>query len=1272
MKVLYVIDPFLSVLQPGAVFGTYRHHVANLHRMLRPYIEEGKVDFMLLVEERLQLKGARKNLGSEVPTATLRLQSFADDATAPAEAMKRWVEGKISQSEIDTFREEVLSALGSFGVPDIVIASESPATPMRLAFPNCVVLSESWGIFSRQPFPLIVGYDPCGLYGSSAIARYADDIKAFSLDNLGRSAIDKLRSRMALALAEHDPVGSIIEKLRPEYKKLLLFPLQTDGQYGLLHATGLERYSDAVERVLETIPASIGLLVTLDPERCEPLDADEIAALQRRFPNLLHVPALDRVPMAASFALPYIDGVVTVSSNLAFQAALFRIPVFTIGHSHTAIVSCGGIDAAAETLSASPLIDRDNVLYWVLTHHNVFLEAEQLVAPNFLAMLEHHLKNRELTGFARFSTPRLSADQLNDFFDRYELSGALGHILGSAGIAHAPDHVLVAIARTKAVSFDLFDTLVTRPFIEPHFLFYALEQRIRKLLGNTNFRFMYWRRLAEEETRREHGGCEVTLEAIYLQFAKLTGLSLEQCAAIADQEFAAELTMISPREVYVRAMTWARRLGRVTSIITDIYLDERQIREILTAVGIVGFDHLYVSGEIEIRKHDGTVYPQYLADLYNEHRITPRDGVAHIGDNHHADGEMARRHGLQAVVVPRAIDRLRSSAFEELFASNFHKRHAISDYLVGLIANRFDAAIAAPGSRDLFAGSWFNVGYAAAGPMLLAYVQWVIRKARAAGLTKVYFVARDGYILKEIYDRIREAGIYTDLPESGYVYLSRRATAVAALKTRQDIAELLHLPFATRRLDDLLENRFGLPPDLISKKVLRKCGFKATTRVSDSADLARLQRLLDSLAPVILKNSADERAALVRYLDDNGVIAAGSNCALVDIGYSGSIQRYVQNILGINIPGYYMLTHEPARWTFEGSSAEAFFAEWDEPRMADCHPLNEYVFLFETVLSSCEASLKRHRYDENGVWSMEHLSADREPQRFSFMKRIHAGIVAFADDFIVGADFCFDDLPLGTYLGSKVFFELARRPRAGDARLFAGLKVENSFGGGNTWLLYDEPAAASSITPRTRDVALGKSQWKEAAQVLYAAPQPPQPAPAAMPKSPPSAPPAAPKPPQLVPSAAPKATQPASLAPPKPPQAPARGPQNGKAPLPEPVAARPPLPAPPATSPKAPPAALAAPPVTEAKAPPPAAPPKTLPATVAVVPTLGPPVVEVMPPPRLPVGNGHDSIPAQLKGIEVPPAIRKYAKFRRDPYNFCADSKNPLVRAARVFYREFQ
>jgi hypothetical protein len=663
--------------------------------------------------------------------------------------------------------------------------------------------------------------------------------------------------------------------------------------------------------------------------------------------------------------------------------------------------------------------------------------------------------------------------------------------------------------------------------------------------------------------------------------------------------------MISRRQHYVRSMDWARRLGRVVSIITDIYLDAAQIRELLDRVKISGFDYLYVSGESDIRKHDGSVFEHYLASLFYDHRITPRDGILHIGDNEHADGAMARAHGLTTVIVPRAIDRLRASRYGSALAANFEKRHAISDYLAGLLANRFDETLAKP-SPNLFGGSWFRAGYAAAGPMLLAYVQWVIREARAGRITKLCFVARDGYVLKEIYDRIRAAGVYRDLPPSAYLHLSRRASAVAALSSTDDILELLHLPFGTRRLSDLLEYRFGMTRERVPNEIVRAAGFRLAAPVSDTSDLGRLKKLLEALAPAILENAADERAALLRYLGDQGVLDDGERCALVDIGYSGSIQRAVEKMVGRSLRGFYMLTHDAARWTFDDGNVAAFFTDWDEPRMADCHPLNDHVFLFETVLSSCEASLKRHRYGADGRWTMETFPSDREPQRLSFMERIHAGVLAFADDFLGRAGVCFDDLPLGPYLGAKLFFDLAHRPTPADARLFAGLKVENSFGGGDTWLLCATPPNAARMTPHVREIVIGKSQWKEAAHVLYRVEAADRPKPPA-------------KPPNG--AASPPPAKPRKNGPP------ASNGYNGHAPAPSANGAA----SPPPNGHEQPAALNGHPPINGA--------------------------------------NGHGTLPARLKGIEVPQTIRKYAKFRSDPYRFFADSRHPVVRAMRVFYR---
>lgn len=134
----------------------------------------------------------------------------------------------------------------------------------------------------------------------------------------------------------------------------------------------------------------------------------------------------------------------------------------------------------------------------------------------------------------------------------------------------------------------------------------------------------------------------------------------------------------------------------------------------------------------------------------------------------------------------------------------------------------------------------------------------------------------------------------------------------------------------------------------------------------------------------------------------------------------------------------------------------------------------------------------RHCYDGDGNWSMVTKESNREIDRQYFMMHVHAGIDAFAKDFIRSVGNFLDDVPLGPYLGSKPFFHLAMEPVREDAMLFAGLKVENGFGGGDAWLLYDARpflAKDGKLSGKAQGVALGSSQWKEAAVAAYAEPR---------------------------------------------------------------------------------------------------------------------------------------------------------------------------------------
>lgn len=73
----------------------------------------------------------------------------------------------------------------------------------------------------------------------------------------------------------------------------------------------------------------------------------------------------------------------------------------------------------------------------------------------------------------------------------------------------------------------------------------------------------------------------------------------------------------------------------------------------------------------------------------------------------------------------------------------------------------------------------YEVGCSLGGPMLYAYVTWILQECQKRDIRRLYFIARDGYVPKKIADDI----ITQDwLPvETKYVYCSHEIWNLAAL-----------------------------------------------------------------------------------------------------------------------------------------------------------------------------------------------------------------------------------------------------------------------------------------------------------------------------------------------------------------------------------------------------------------------------------------------------------------------------------------------------------
>ncbi|WP_158677414.1 hypothetical protein [Chromobacterium vaccinii] len=1147
MNILYWLDPF--TMPPGSRAPTLRWHIEPLFRAMSG---NSSVSMMVLTDSQ-SLSQAEPDV-LQVPV----------QAIPRVEKIRAMPEGAARQAAI---RQTVLKAARDFQ-PDLIIAYETHAPWLHELFPSAVVINESWGALTRMPFPALCSYDSSGIYQESILARNADAIRTHRINDDERHALQAVRANMVAALAATDPVYRMVGELQTRFSKLVLLPLQLDGHDSFTGCATWDSHRHMVEEVLATLPRDFGLVVTQHPDHQPVLDQAAIAALQDSHPNFVYIQELEQVPMLSQWWLLHVNAIATVSSGLAFQAAIMGVPVIALGHSHINLVASGAL-AEAETLIRSevdPSLEIDSAMWWMLTRYSVFLDESMSSSANmvahFAALL---LMGQRGSDQNPLEWPRrYDNEQLLELFSKWSRVDRLQKLLADRQVDSQPNELLVKITQAKAVSFDLFDTLVQRPFMEPHDLFQMIEGRVRRITGNASLHYARWRRRAEEEARKKRNWKEVTITHIYREFANLTGYSHEICEQIAAIEFEAETEVLTRREPIYQQFVWARRMGKVVSIITDIYLEQPAIERLLERVGIQGFSHLFVSAELDLRKHDGTIFPHYQAELKEQHGIEQSPdwhAMLHVGDNPRADVEKAREHNLRVHWIPRHAECLRKSALAAPFAHNLARRWTSDSVVMGLIANRFGSHLQHAHRDNLFGGSLYAFGYMAGAPMLTAFVQWLAHRIRARGFKRVCFMARDGYMLRLIYDRLRQAPDYADLPPSDYLYFSRRSAALASCYNTDDLIELLHLSFANRKLGDLLLHRFGLEADAVPPTVLKRHALRLKDEVSHQHDLAMLGSLIHDLREPILERARREREGALSYLGSKNIPAEADSVCMVDIGYSGSIQRYINKMLDSKIAGYYMLTHEAARQWFDGVTFEGWLASFDEQRSADYHKLNDHVFLFETLLSSEENSVRAHLIDENGDNIIEWVEEEQNDVRLHFMRQVHAGVQAFIDDFVGSLGRFCSEVQIGREFGEKLFLHLAEHPSAKDARLFTGLGVENGFGGGDAVLLYHvDQDKAAALTQTERNYVLGKSQWKSAALALYGA----RPHPAS--------------------------------------------PVSG-------------FKQPAATS-------------TNAAAPQPLA-------------------------------------SAKPRYEDIPTALRKYLKFKRDPYSFFNDSRNIFVRPLRFFYRDF-
>lgn len=604
--------------------------------------------------------------------------------------------------------------------------------------------------------------------------------------------------------------------------------------------------------------------------------------------------------------------------------------------------------------------------------------------------------------------------------------------------------ILNDIDKYKVISFDVFDTLITRTCVSPRDVFIEVEKRFKnnhKSLDKVN-NFRAWRIRAEslaEEKAKLSGKEECTLDEIYDEIKNILNLSDDDISELKAYELEIELESVVPRRIGMQLLKYALAKEKKVIFISDMYLSSEKIKNILERAGVPIVEHIFVSCEIGVKKKSGKLF-EYVC---NSLELLPKD-ILHIGDNILGDYKSALEVGLSASRVPRAIDIAKAdknfSKFINYYQSN---KNSLSDSYLSLVSNKyFDNPNIQYNS--LFMGDSYRFGYLAFSLVSVSYAIWLHEQAKKNNIEKLIFLSRDMKVIYDVYCKL-----YPN-DKTSYMYSSRRSVKVPMISSRASLMEpIYNKPIYSNRIGDWLNYNYGLLEDNEVLYTLRKFGIPDfDAKIGNKFDKDILAKIVLELQSQIYELAKKERKLLTTYLGNYGLTSTAKNIAVVDIGYAASMQSaYMEILNNSNIKGLYFATFNTALNKISPFSADGYVCNYASPKSSE-NIISTHRFLVETLF--CDSSYSFKNFDiksEDSLKPVFDITDYDDSKRVSCINDIHEGVLDFTDDLVSN----FGNLESNKKITSldpvsacKILTDFVKNPNnVNDVNIFTGIRFHD-------------------------------------------------------------------------------------------------------------------------------------------------------------------------------------------------------------------------------------
>lgn len=528
----------------------------------------------------------------------------------------------------------------------------------------------------------------------------------------------------------------------------------------------------------------------------------------------------------------------------------------------------------------------------------------------------------------------------------------------------------------EVISFDIFDTLIFRPFSEPTDLFFFLGEKLEIL----DFKRLRMQAEAEARTQKykEEKHYEIKLSDIWSRLQNEIGVIKEQGMQM---EQALEMEFCYANPFMQQVFTQLREHGKRIVITSDMYLSKAFLSELLQKNGYEGYEELYVSCEYEKSKADGSLY-EVVKRAYPD-----TDSMIHVGDNPVSDVKNAKKHGFEVFYYPN-VNR------NALLYRAYDMSAVVGGAYRGIVNNKLYN-----GTEQL--SMEYEYGYIYGGLFVLGYCNFIHTYARVHGIDKLLFLSRDGDILRQAY-----AVLFPE-EKTEYVYWSRAAaTKLMARYNRYDFFRryLYHKADGTYTLEQILKS---MRLEFLLDRLLQQLPNEIYLT---SGNVSQVKRFLEAnWQEVTAVYDRESKAAELYY---KKVLGDSRNALAVDIGWAGSgaiaLDYLVQNVwkLPCSITGAVAGTNSVHNFEVDASeiflqngklAAYLYAQSFNRDLWKKHDPNTDDNIFFELLLASPTPQFLGFELDElSGEVLYLFGKVDANPEG---MKEIQNGILDFVRDY---------------------------------------------------------------------------------------------------------------------------------------------------------------------------------------------------------------------------------------------------------------------------------